>query len=118
MTKAIQSHAAMAVLAVVVSLASVLCLAQSAGEATYKAKCQSCHGVNGTPSAGMAKAMGVKPISDPAIKKLTAEQMFVAVKNGKGKMKPATGLTDAQIKAAVSHFRSFLNPQPLPPGSM
>lgn len=118
MTKAIHSHAAIAALAMVVSLAGVLCLAQSAGEATYKAKCQGCHGVTGTPSAGMAKAMGVKPISDSAMKKLTAEQMFAAVKNGKGKMKPVAGLTDAQIRAAVSHFRSFLNPQPLPPGSM
>jgi cytochrome c5 len=115
MTKAIRSQVAMAIVAV--SLAGVLCLAQSAGEATYKAKCQSCHGATGTPSAGMAKAMGVKPVNDPAIKKLTAEQMFAAVKNGKGKMKPVAGLTDAQIRAAVIHFRSFLNPQPLPPGS-
>jgi len=107
MTKAIQSHAAIAALAVVVSLTSALCLAQSAGEATYKAKCQSCHGAAGTPSAGMAKAMGVKPISDPAIKKLTAEQMFAAVKNGKGKMKPANGLTDAQIKAAVAFYKGL-----------
>lgn len=107
MTKTIQSHAAIAALAVAVSLAGVLCLAQSAGEATYKAKCQSCHGAAGTPSAGMAKAMGVKPISDPAIKKLTAEQMFAAVKNGKGKMKPATGLTDAQIKAAVVFYKGL-----------
>jgi mono/diheme cytochrome c family protein len=106
------------VLAAMVLLASAVCFALSEGEATYKAKCQSCHGATGTPSAGMVKMMGVKPASDPAIKKLTLEQMIAAVKNGKGKMKPATGLTDAQIKAAVIHYRSFLNPQPLPPGSM
>jgi len=107
MTKVIQSHTASAVIAVVVFLVGALCLAQSGGEATYKVKCQSCHGVTGTPSAGMAKAMGVKSISDPAIKKLTAEQMFAAVKNGKGKMKPSTGLTDAQIKAAVAFYKGL-----------
>jgi mono/diheme cytochrome c family protein len=81
--------------------------AQSGGEATYKAKCAMCHGATGTPSAGMAKAMGVKPVSDPDIKKQTAAEMFTAVKNGKGKMKPIAGLTDAQIKDAVAYYRGL-----------
>jgi cytochrome c5 len=93
------------VLAVVVSLASAVGFAQ-AGEATYKAKCQMCHGATGTPSAGMAK-MGVKPVSDPDIKKLSADQMIAAVKNGKGKMKPVAGLTDAQVKDSVAYYRSL-----------
>jgi len=93
------------VLAVVVSLASAVGFAQDGG-ATYKAKCQMCHGATGTPSAGMAK-MGVKPVSDPDIKKLSADQMAAAVKNGKGKMKPVAGLTDAQIKDSVAYYRSL-----------
>jgi cytochrome c6 len=104
MTKTIRSQL---VLAVVVSLASAAGFAQSAGEATYKAKCQMCHGATGTPSPGMAKAMGVKPITDPDIQKLSAGDMFTAVKNGKGKMKPVTGLTDDQIKDAVAFYRSL-----------
>jgi hypothetical protein len=55
----------------------------------------------------MAKAMGVKPISDPAIKKLTVAEMSAAVKNGKGKMKPIVGLTDAQIKDAVTYYKGL-----------
>lgn len=56
----------------------------------------------------MAKMMGVKAASDPDMKKLTAEQEFDSVKNGKGKMKPLSPkLTDAQIKDAVSYFRSL-----------
>jgi hypothetical protein len=55
----------------------------------------------------MAKMMSIKPVSDPAIKALTAEQMFTAVKNGKDKMKPVTGLTDAQIKDAVAFYRGL-----------
>jgi mono/diheme cytochrome c family protein len=104
MTKMIRSQL---VLAVVVSLASAVCFAQSGGEATYKAKCAMCHGPAGIPSAGMAKAMGILPVSDPAIRKLTADQMFAAVKNGKGKMKPVAGLTDAQIKDAVTFYRGL-----------
>jgi hypothetical protein len=55
----------------------------------------------------MAKAMGIKPVSDPAIKKLTVDQMAAVVKNGKGKMKPISGLTDAQIKEAVEYYRGL-----------
>jgi hypothetical protein len=55
----------------------------------------------------MAKAMGIKPSSDPEIQKLTDDQMISAVKDGKGKMKPVTGLTDAQIKDAVAYYRTL-----------
>ena len=104
MTKMIRSQLA---LAVVVSLASAVCFAQSGGEATYKAKCQGCHGTAGVPTPGMAKMMGVKPVSDPGIQKLTVPEMIAAVKNGKGKMKPVAGLTDAQIKDAVTYYKGL-----------
>jgi mono/diheme cytochrome c family protein len=96
------------VLALVVAVAGTVGFAQSAGEAVYKANCQSCHGSTGTPSPGIAKMMGVKPASDPDIKKLTAEEEFTAVKNGKNKMKPFAGkLTDDQIKDSVAYFRTL-----------
>jgi len=104
MTKTIRSQV---VLAVVVTLASAVGFAQSSGEATYKAKCQSCHGATGTPSAGMAKMMGIKAASDPDIQKLTEAQEAAAVKDGKGKMKPVAGLTDAQIKDVVTFYRGL-----------
>jgi cytochrome c6 len=94
-------------LALAVLTTSAGALAQSPGEATYKAKCQSCHGANGTPPPSLAKLLGVKPISDPDIQKLTPEQMAAAVKNGKGKMKPVAGLSDAQIKDVVTYYRGL-----------
>jgi mono/diheme cytochrome c family protein len=104
MTKTIRFLVVLAV----VALASAVGFAQSGGEATYKAKCAMCHGPAGTPSAGMAKSMGIKAVSDPDIKKLTADQMFASVKNGKGKMQPfASKLTDAEIKAVVDYFRGL-----------
>jgi cytochrome c6 len=87
-------------------LVSVSAAAQS-GEATYKTKCQSCHGATGTPNPSLAKLLGVKPLSDPEIQKLTPEQMTSAVKNGKGKMKPVAGLTDAQVKDVVAYYRGL-----------
>jgi len=103
MTKSIRS---LLVLTAVVSLAGALAFADS-GEATYKAKCATCHGSAGTPSPGIAKMMGVKPVSDPAIKALSVADETAVVKNGKGKMKPIAGLTDAQIKDVVTYFRSL-----------
>lgn len=94
-------------LAVTVLMASAVSFAQS-GEATYKAKCQSCHGSDGVPNPGIAKMMGVKPVTDPAVKSMTEAQMILATANGKGKMPAFKGkLTDAQIKDSVEYFRSL-----------
>jgi cytochrome c6 len=103
MTRSIRSTV---VLAATFAVAGAMCFAQ-AGEAVYKAHCQSCHGATGVPNPGIAKILGVKPANDPSIKKLTDAEMIAAVKNGKGKMKPVAGLTDAQIKEAVEYFRSL-----------
>lgn len=95
------------VLAATVALAGVMCFAQD-GAAIYKAKCAMCHGPTGTPSAGMAKAMGIKPTSDPSMKALTVAQIEAAVKNGKGKMKPVASLTDAQqVSAVAAYFKTL-----------
>ena len=104
MTKTIRS---ILVLAAAVSLAGAVGFAQSAGEATYKAKCLMCHGAAGTPSAGMAKAMGIKAVSDPDIAKLTVAQISAAVKDGKGKMKPIAGLSDAEIKDVSTFYKGL-----------
>jgi len=104
MTKMTRSLLVMAAAAL---LAGTMSFAQ-AGEATYKAKCQSCHGATGTPNPGMAKAMGVKPFSEPDVKKLTAAEMITATTNGKGKMPAFKGkLTDPEIKDVVSYIRTL-----------
>lgn len=95
------------VLAVVFSMASAVGFAQSGGEAIYKAKCATCHGAAGTPSAGMAKMMGIKAASDADIQKLSVDQIATAVKDGKGKMKPIAGLTDAQIKDVSTFYKGL-----------
>ncbi len=105
MKSAFRSHLT---LAIVFSVASAVSFGQSAGEATYKAKCQSCHGAAGTPNPAMAKMMNIKAASDPDIKKLTEDQMIDSVKNGKGKMQPFKDkLSDQEIKDSVTFYRGL-----------
>ncbi len=94
------------VLAAVVAFAGSMCFAQDGG-ATYKAKCAMCHGPAGTPSAGMANMIGIKPVSDPSMQSLTVSQIVATVKNGKGKMKPVAGLTDPQVQAVAAYFKTL-----------
>lgn len=96
-------------LAILVAGVCISCVgfAQS-GQETYKAKCQSCHGSSGTPNAGIAKTLGVKPISDPDVQKHSEADMIKVTTDGKGKMPAYKGkLSDAEIKAVVTYFRSL-----------
>lgn len=85
---------------------ATVALAQGPGADIYKTKCQSCHGASGTPSPAMAKAMGVKPVSEA--KSIPAAKMIAITTNGQGKMPAFKGkLTDAQIKDSVTYYRSL-----------
>ncbi len=98
-----------AAFAVVLFMMSATGFAETSGEVLYKSKCQMCHGAKGMADTGAAKAMKVKPINDPAVKGLSETKMIEAVRDGMGKMQPYKGkLTDAQIKDAVTQFRTFL----------
>jgi mono/diheme cytochrome c family protein len=82
--------------------------AQGPGADIYKTKCQICHGASGLADSGPGKVMKVKPISDPAVKKMTESQMIEAVRIGMGRMQPYKDkLTEAQIKETVSYYRSL-----------
>jgi mono/diheme cytochrome c family protein len=74
------------------------------GKEVYAAKCKGCHGAEGTPSAGMAKAMGMKPMKD--VQALTDAQMQEAVLKGKGKMKPVA-ITEKQAADVVAFVRTL-----------
>jgi mono/diheme cytochrome c family protein len=105
MSKRIRSVVA---LASILSVSGMVSLAQS-GEATYKAKCQVCHGAAGMADSGAGKAMKVKPVTDPDVKKMNEAEMIKATEDGMGKMTAFKGkLSEAEIKGAVEHFRSFI----------
>lgn len=97
-----------ALLAVALFFVALQSMAQSGSEAVYKAKCASCHGAKGVPSPAMAKAMQLKPATDPAVKSKSEAQMIELTKNGVGKMPAYKGkMSDAEIKASVAYFRSL-----------
>ena len=102
MSKSLRSQV---VLALVVAVASAVSFAET-GEATYKAKCQSCHGSAGVPSAGMASMMHIKPVTDPDIKKQSVDKMIAAIK-ASPKMKGVSTLPDADLKDAVVFYKSL-----------
>jgi cytochrome c6 len=105
MSKTIRNYAALAALVVI---SGAMGFAQ-AGQATYKAKCQSCHGADGTPNPGIAKMMGVKPATDPSVKAHSEDEMITITANGKDKMPAFKGkLSDDEIKTSVEYFRTFV----------
>ena len=93
----------------VLSMFPIASLAQGTGAATYKSKCQMCHGATGMADTGAGKSMGVKPVSDPEVKKMTEAEMIAITKQGKGKM-PAfmDKLTAAQTKAVIDYYLSLV----------
>lgn len=81
--------------------------AQGAGAATYKAKCQLCHGADGQPTAA-GKSMKASPFNSPDLKKASTADLIAAVTKGKNKMPAYAGkLTDAQIKEVVEYIRTL-----------
>jgi cytochrome c6 len=83
-------------------------LAQTAGEATYKANCQMCHGETGAADTPAGKAMGAKSFQSPELAKMTDAAMMSSVKNGNGRM-PAfkEKLTDDEIKDVITYIREL-----------
>jgi mono/diheme cytochrome c family protein len=96
-----------------VVLIACLALASTAfgaadGAAIFKAKCSMCHGPNGDASSGMAKGMGLKPLSSPEVQKMSDADLTALVTNGKGKMPASKGkLTDDEISAVVKYVKTL-----------
>lgn len=99
-------------LAVIGSMAALMTIstasAQTNGEAVYKAKCQMCHGPDGsgnTPAGKMMKAVSFK---SPELVKKTNAELITATEDGKGKMPAYKGkLTDEQIKDVIAYIRTL-----------
>ena len=97
--------AAMIVLAAAIAAPA---FAQSAGADTYKAKCQMCHGPDGTAATPMGKMMKIPSFKDPSVVKASDAELIAVTKDGKGKMPAYNGkLTDDQIKEVVSFIRTL-----------
>jgi mono/diheme cytochrome c family protein len=96
---------------VILCLAAALvtpAFAQSSGADIYKAKCLMCHGPDGMANNPAGKALKAVSFKDPAVIKASDDELFAAVKNGKGKMPAENGkLTDAQIKEVIHYVHTL-----------
>lgn len=87
---------------------AVPAVAQQTGEATYKAKCAMCHGVDGTGNTPVGKSMKLRSLKSREDVKATDADLFKDTKSGVGKMQGYAGkLTDGQIQDVVTYIRTL-----------
>ena len=95
----------------------MLALSMSAygdGKANYEKNCAKCHGVDGKGQTKMGQKLGSKDYTDAKVQAaITDEAITKAIcdgvkdKEGKVRMKPSEGLTDADVKELVKYMRQF-----------
>ena len=99
-------------------LAAVAMAAWSArgedAKALYEQNCTKCHGADGKGQTKMGQKLSCKDYSDAKVQAdLTDAAATKAIKEGlknkedKALMKPAEGLSDADIKGLVAYMRAF-----------
>jgi cytochrome c6 len=76
-------------------------------EATYKAKCQMCHGPDGKGETPTGKAMKVKDFGSEDVQKMSDADLAATITGGKGKMPAYKTLTPDQVKELVAYVRSL-----------
>jgi mono/diheme cytochrome c family protein len=86
-------------------VASVALAAPGAAE-TYKAKCASCHGPDGSGQTAVGKSMKIRDLRSAEVQKQTDADLEKIITDGKGKM-PAykAKLSVADISSLVAYVR-------------
>jgi mono/diheme cytochrome c family protein len=80
-----------------------------AGAAVYDKSCKTCHGADGTPNASVAKMMKVemKDLKSSEVQLMGDDELKKIVTEGKGKMKPAAGVTGAAADNVLAYVKSL-----------
>lgn len=81
--------------------------ADTAAEATYKAKCAMCHGPDGKGETATGKMMKVQDFASEEVQKMSDADLTAAITSGKGKMPPSKTLSADQVKDLVAYVRAF-----------
>jgi mono/diheme cytochrome c family protein len=95
-------------LATMICMASAAQFAQAAsataGQAVYKAKCQMCHGADGSGNLPKAKA---NPLGGATAQALSDADLKKAVTAGTGTMKPVAGVAGADLDNVIAFVRTL-----------
>ncbi|MBV8438861.1 MAG: cytochrome c [Silvibacterium sp.] len=76
--------------------------------ATYKAKCQMCHGATGMADTPAGKSTKARPFNSPDVTKMSDDDLIKVITDGHAKMPAYKGkLTDAQIKDLVAYIHTL-----------
>jgi len=103
-------------LTLTIALIAVSALTAGAADAkaSYEKDCAKCHGADGKGQTKMGQKLGAKDYTDAKVQaEMKDDAAFKAIKEGlknkedKQLMKPAEGLSDADIKALVAYMRTF-----------
>ena len=74
--------------------------------ATFKSKCASCHGADGTGSA-MGKKMGVHDFASADVQKMSDAELSDIITHGKNKMPKYPSLKPEEVKGLVAYIRTL-----------
>lgn len=100
-------------LAAIIAAAAAYNASAADAKTVYEENCAKCHGTDGKGATTMGKKLGAKDYTDAKVQaELKDEAATKAIKEGLKKdgnvlMKPAEGVSDADIKALVAYMRAF-----------
>jgi mono/diheme cytochrome c family protein len=80
-----------------------------AGQAAYDRACKSCHGADGAANPTLAKMLKVEmaDLKSPGVQNLGDADLKKIISDGKGKMKPVSSVSGADIDNVVAYVRSL-----------
>jgi mono/diheme cytochrome c family protein len=80
-----------------------------AGQTVYAKSCKTCHGPDGAANPAIAKMMKVdmKDLKSPEVQAMGDDDIKTIVTNGKGKMKPVTAVSGADLDNVIAYVRSL-----------
>ena len=73
-------------------------------KALYVKKCANCHGLDGSGNTAKGKEYKLKDFRSPEVQKMTDQQIFDLISNGKGKM---TGLGKTLSKEEIQSLAAY-----------